>query len=133
IRMCYPRSAITATNLSWSLASAGRRCYTAAEKEEAIERGHNARKGQTMPQNERGLQLRCRDGHFEMASFEVQRHGDGFCVWVACELDGHAGGHWLAPDPQRSDAFVVTSTPYEWPTATGAYEARDRWAAQNEG
>lgn len=86
-----------------------------------------------MTTSERGHQLRCRDGHFEMAPFEVKRQEGGFWMWVACEFDGHQGGHWLAPDLSQPDQLHVTSTPYLWSSATEAYAARDRWAAQQEG
>ena len=83
-----------------------------------------------MGPQERGLQLRCRDGHFEMAAFEVKAASGGFWMWVACELDGHSGGHWLTPDASRPGALLVASQPYCWPSAVEAYEARDRWEAQ---
>lgn len=86
-----------------------------------------------MTTSERGSQLRCRDGHFEMVPFDVKRQDGGFWMWVSCEFDGHQGGHWLAPDPQRPDQLHVTSTPYLWPSATEAYAARERWAEQQEG
>ncbi len=85
-----------------------------------------------MAASERGLQLRCRDGHFEMATFELQRQEGGFWMWVSCEFDGHAGGHWLAPDPRAQRRLVVTSTPYVWSSATEAYAARDRWEQQDD-
>ncbi len=86
-----------------------------------------------MALRERGLQLRCRDGHFEMASFELKTRPDGFWMWVACEFDGHHGGHWLAPDPERPGSLLVSTTPYLWPSALEAYAARDRWEEQQEG
>jgi hypothetical protein len=85
-----------------------------------------------MAASERGLQLRCRDGHFEMATFELQRQEGGFWMWVSCEFDGHAGGHWLAPDPHVPRRLVVTSTPHVWTSATEAYAARDRWEQQDD-
>ena len=86
-----------------------------------------------MAPQDHGLQLRCRDGHFEMATFEVKTTPQGFWMWVACEFDGHAGGHWLAPDATRPEEVAVASHPYCWPSATEAYEARDRWEAQQAG
>jgi hypothetical protein len=85
-----------------------------------------------MAASERGLQLRCREGHFEMATFELQRQEGGFWMWVSCEFDGHAGGHWLAPDPRAPRRLVVTSTPHVWTSATEAYAARDRWEQQDD-
>ena len=85
-----------------------------------------------MQQQNRGLQLRCRDGHFEMAFFELKRQDSGFWMWVACDFDGHHGGHWLAPDPKAPARLVVTSWPYQWPSASDAYAARDRWEQQDE-
>lgn len=84
-----------------------------------------------MPQESRS-QLRCRDGHFEMAEFEIKGQADGFWMWVACEFDGHRGGHWLAPDPAQPGRLAVTSEPYSWPSALEAYAARDRWAEQDD-
>ena len=83
-----------------------------------------------MALQDRGLQLRCRDGHFEMAAFELKTQPDGFWMWVACEFAEHRGGHWLAPEPGQPDRLVVTSAPYCWPSAVEAYQARDRWEAQ---
>ena len=83
------------------------------------------------PEN-RGLQLRSRDGHFEMASFELKRQEGGFWMWVACDFDGHHGGHWLAPGPSGSAHVIVTSAQYLWPSATDAYAARDRWEQQEQ-
>lgn len=80
---------------------------------------------------ERGQQLRGRNGHFEMAAFELKKQPDGFWMWVSCDFDGHQGGHWLAPDPQRPNRLFVTSEPYLWPTALEAYAARDRWDEQD--
>lgn len=80
----------------------------------------------------RGLKLRCRDGHFEMASFELKGQTEGFWMWVSCDFGGPAGGHWLAPDPAQAGRVMVTSQAYCWPSAVGAYEARDRWEAQEE-
>ena len=78
----------------------------------------------------RGTQLRSRDGHFEMATFEVGTRPDGFWMWVACDFDGHHGGHWIAPDESEPDKLLVQTDPYCWPTAVEAYAARDRWIAQ---
>src|SRR5258707_11609569 len=80
---------------------------------------------QSMAASERGLQLRCRDGHFEMATFELQRQEGGFWMWVSCEFDGHAGGHWLAPDQRAPRRLVVTATPHMSISATEAHAARD--------
>lgn len=85
-----------------------------------------------MRQGERGLQLRCRDGHFEMAPFELKRQEGGYWMWVACEFDGHDGGHWLTPDPQEASRVFVGSEPYLWPTPVAAFAARDRWEQQDE-
>lgn len=86
-----------------------------------------------MGQSERGLQLRCRDGHFEMAPFELKRQEGGYWMWVACDFDGHAGGHWLAPDPHDADCIIVGSSPHLWPDPVAAFAARDRWEQQDEG
>lgn len=83
-----------------------------------------------MADGQRGLQLRCRDGHFEMAMFDLKRQEDGYWMWVACELDGHRGGHWLAPDPSKPQGVVVVADPYCWPSAVEAFAACDRWEAQ---
>lgn len=85
-----------------------------------------------MSPHDRGLQLRSRDGHFEMVAFEIKRQERGFWMWVACDFDGHQGGHWLAPDLTNTAHLVVSSEPYLWPTATDAYAARDRWEQQQE-
>lgn len=85
-----------------------------------------------MGQSERGLQLRCRDGHFEMAPFELKRQEGGYWMWVACEFDGHHGGHWLAPDAQHAGRIAVGSAPYLWPDPVAAFAARDRWEQQDE-
>lgn len=86
-----------------------------------------------MAASERGLQLRCREGHFEMAAFELSRRENGFWMWVSCEFDGHRGGHWLSPDPGGPEGRVrVTSEPYLWPNALDAYAARDRWEEQDD-
>jgi hypothetical protein len=84
-----------------------------------------------MALSDKGQQLRCRDGHFEMASFELGTRPDGFWMWVACEFDGHRGGHWLRPDSGNPARLSVTSEPYCWPSAVEAYAARDRWEAQD--
>lgn len=86
-----------------------------------------------MGQHERGLQLRCRDGHFEMAPFELKRQEGGYWMWVACEFDGHHGGHWLAPDPRTPGHIAVASDPHLWPDPVAAFAARDRWELQDEG
>ena len=80
--------------------------------------------------SDRGQQLRCRDGHFEMASFELGTRPGGFWMWVACEFDGHHGGHLLRPDAHDPARLQVASEPYAWPSALDAYAARDRWEAQ---
>ncbi|HLZ20502.1 MAG TPA: hypothetical protein VKQ30_00045 [Ktedonobacterales bacterium] len=85
-----------------------------------------------MQQQNRGLQLRSRDGHFEMVSFELKTQQGGFWMWVACDFDGHQGGHWLAPDPTGPTRLVVLSRPYLWPSATEAYAARDRWERDDD-
>lgn len=85
-----------------------------------------------MGMHERGQQLRGRNGHFEMATFELKKQPDGFWMWVSCDFDGHQGGHWLAPDPERPNRVVVGSVSYLWPTALEAYAARDRWAEQED-
>ena len=85
-----------------------------------------------MQQQNRGLQLRSRDGHFEMVSFELKTLENGFWMWVACDFDGHHGGHWLAPDPSDPARLVVASRPHLWPRASDAYDARDRWEQQDD-
>jgi hypothetical protein len=85
-----------------------------------------------MAQQERGLKLRCREGHFEMAEFELKRQPDGYWMWVSCDFDGHQGGHWLAPDPAEADNVYVSSSPYSWAGAVEAFKAKDQWEAQQE-
>jgi len=85
-----------------------------------------------MAQHDRGMKLRSRDGHFEMADFDLKRVDEGYWMWIECKFDGHNGGHWLAPDPQTSDAVRVLYEPYHWPDAVTAFAARDRWEAQQE-
>ncbi|MGH2517847.1 MAG: hypothetical protein ACRDHP_19545, partial [Ktedonobacterales bacterium] len=75
--------------------------------------------------------LLCRDGHFEMVSFELKNLESGCWMWVACEFDGHHGGHWLAPDSRDPARLVVASQPYLWPSAHDAYAARDHWEQQD--
>ena len=79
-----------------------------------------------------GLKLRCKVGHFEMATFELKPAGDGFWMWVACDFGGDIQGHWLAPDPAHAERIYVTSTPYAWPSAVAAFGARDRWEGQED-
>lgn len=79
---------------------------------------------------QRGLKLRCRDGHFEMAAFELRHVPEGYWMWVACEFAGHQGGHWLCPDPEQADQVMVVEEPYCWPGVVEAFAARDRWEAQ---
>ena len=86
----------------------------------------------SMQQQNRGLQLRCRDGHFEMVSFELKSLENGCWMWVACDFDGHQGGHWLAPDPADPARLLVTSQPYLWASASEAYAARDRGERQDD-
>lgn len=78
------------------------------------------------------LKLRCRDGHFEMAAFELRTRPEGFWMWVACDFAGHQGGHWLCPDAAASERVAITEQPYAWHTAVGAFAARDRWEQQQE-
>src|SRR5258706_11937353 len=99
--------------------------FSARLDEEARHGGAGGR--QSMAASERGLQLRCRDGHFEMATFELQRQEGGFWMWVSCEFDGHAGGHLLAPDPRAPRRVVVTSAPYVGAPGPQAQAAPDRW------
>jgi hypothetical protein len=84
-----------------------------------------------MALHEHGLQLRCRNGHFEMAAFELKRQENGYWMWVECDFDGHRGGHWLAPDPEDPAAVYVSSQPYLWPSSVEAFAARDRWEQQD--
>lgn len=79
---------------------------------------------------ERGLKLRCRDGHFEMAAFELRRTPEGYWMWVACEFAGHQGGHWLRPDPADAGRIAVVEEPYCWESAVAAFAARDCWEEQ---
>lgn len=79
---------------------------------------------------DRGFTLRSRDGHFEMAEFDLKRVEDGYWMWVECKFDGHNGGHWLAPDPAKAGAVVMLYEPALWPDPVTAFAARDRWDAQ---
>ena len=85
-----------------------------------------------MMQDFAGMKLRCKDGHWEMADFELRNipGAAGFEMWVFCEAGGHNGGHWLAPEAQGSERVIVASAPYQWPSAVDAFAARDRFAAQ---
>ncbi|HEY7342903.1 MAG TPA: hypothetical protein VH591_18665 [Ktedonobacterales bacterium] len=85
-----------------------------------------------MMQDFAGMKLRCKDGHWEMADFELRNipGAAGFEMWVACEAGGHNGGHWLARDSADSERVVVVSIPYQWPSAVDAFAARDRFAEQ---
>jgi hypothetical protein len=83
-----------------------------------------------MSHDNRGMKLRSRDGHFEMADFDLKRVENGYWMWIECKFDGHNGGHWLAPDGQDTERVVVASVPYQWPSAVDAFAARDRFAAQ---
>src|SRR5574340_275112 len=67
----------------------------------------NAQKaGGRMAQRDKGMKLRSRDGHFEMADFDLKHVEQGFWMWMECKFDGHNGGHWLAPDPQTPNALA---------------------------
>jgi hypothetical protein len=81
-------------------------------------------------QRDRGFKLRSRDGHFEMVEFDLKRVEGGYWMWVECKFDGHNGGHWLAPDPSKSGAITMIYDPYIWPDPVTAFDARDRWEAQ---
>jgi hypothetical protein len=85
-----------------------------------------------MSQEFAGMKLRCKDGHWEMADFELRNivGASGFEMWVFCEAGGHNGGHWLAPEAPGSERVVVVSAPYQWPSAVDAFAARDRFATQ---
>ena len=85
-----------------------------------------------MAQNDRGMKLRSRDGHFEMADFELKRVEHGYWMWMECKFDGHNGGHWLAPDPQTPGDVRVIYEAFAWHDAVAAFAARDRWEAQQE-
>ena len=85
-----------------------------------------------MAQHDRGMKLRSRDGHFEMADFDLKRVEGGYWMWIECKFDGHNGGHWLAPDAQTPGAVAVLYEPFLWPDAVTAFAARDRWEAQQE-
>ncbi len=77
--------------------------------------------------------LRCKNGHFEMALFELEKvlNGEGYWMWVPCEFGGVASGHWLAPSPDGS--LVVQIAPYVWKSASAAFYARDLWERMQEG
>lgn len=83
-----------------------------------------------MSQRDRGFTLRSRDGHFEMAEFDLKRVETGYWMWVECKFDGHNGGHWLAPDPQTQGAIRMIYEPYLWADPVEAFAARDRWDIQ---
>jgi hypothetical protein len=83
-----------------------------------------------MAQHDQGMKLRSRDGHFEMADFELKRVEQGYWMWIECKFDGHNGGHWLAPDTDAADAVCVLYEPYLWADPVVAFAARDRWEAQ---
>src|SRR5258708_35898635 len=89
--------------------------FSARLDEEARHSGAGGR--QSMAASERGLQLRCREGHFEMATFELQRQEGGFWMWVSCEFDGHAGGHLAGPGPPGPRAVGCPSAPDCWTPA----------------
>jgi hypothetical protein len=80
--------------------------------------------------SQRGFTLRSNDGHFEMAGFDIKRVEGGYWMWVECKFDGHNGGHWLAPDPERAGAVVMIYEPYLWLDAVAAFAARDQWEVQ---
>jgi hypothetical protein len=90
------------------------------------------RVGDAMSQEFAGMKLRCKDGHWEMADFELRNIAGaaGFEMWVFCEAGGHNGGHWLAPADSDPEKVAVVSVPYQWPSAVDAFAARDRFAAQ---
>lgn len=73
--------------------------------------------------------LRCRDGHWEFADFELVPLGTGvgFGMRTRCDF----GDHWLmAAHPPHSTRVAVGMTPYAWPSAGEAFAARDRWEQQ---
>lgn len=85
-----------------------------------------------MAERDRGMKLRSRDGHFEMADFELKRMEQGYWMWIECKFDGHNGGHWLAPNPDAPGDMRVLYEPYVWGDPVEAFAARDRWEAQQE-
>lgn len=85
-----------------------------------------------MSHDNRGMKLRSRDGHFEMADFDLKRVDNGYWMWIECKFDGHNGGHWLAPDPGAAGAVRVLYEPHVWADPVEAFAARDRWEAQQE-
>src|SRR5260370_35165907 len=86
--------------------------FSARLDEEARHSGAGGR--QSMAASERGLQLRCREGHFEMATFELQRQEGGFWMWVSCAFDGHAGGARPAAGSTVSRPVALTAPPPLW-------------------
>ena len=77
--------------------------------------------------------LRCKNGHFEMALFELTPvlDGTGYWMWVPCDFGGVASGHWLAP-AEGGTALVVQTAPYIWKSASAAFYARDLWERAQE-
>lgn len=82
-----------------------------------------------------GLKLRCRDGRWEWANWEVRRipHIPGgatatYAAVTPCEL----GDHWLW---QEGDGTISARTheAYLWPTREAAEAAISRWEQQEAG
>lgn len=86
-----------------------------------------------------GLSLhRDPDHGYEWAEFTPDARpvaeGGGVWMWMRCELAGHVGGHWLAPDYESGGVRVIVQhTPYAWPTLPAALGAWNRYAAQEQG
>ena len=84
-----------------------------------------------------GLILRCKDGHMEMAEFDLRHLPDGtYGIGADCDFSVYNGGgrmtHYLQPLPDGSARLHTPCVPYGWPTAREAFAALDRYKQQDK-
>lgn len=82
------------------------------------------------------MKLRCIDGHWEMAEFDLRKLPDGtFGIGADCDFGVFNGGermtHYLQPISDGSGRLHTPCVPYGWPTAREAFAALDRYKQQD--